>query len=246
MTLLALSFFAGILTVLAPCVFPLLPVIIGGSMSGKSWKRPLIITLSLATSVVVFTLLLQLATKAFSVSPDALKWISGGILILFGLSFVFPKAWSKIMHATGMEARSQQSLAAAGKKEGVWGLVLMGASLGPVFSSCSPTYGYIVATVLNQSVAEGLTHLIAYSLGLAFILGIIAIGGRAITAKLKWAVDPNGAFRKVIGVLFLIVGVAIITGLDKKFEAYVVTTFSDTFVNLVQFEQKLVDVAVGE
>ena len=64
MLLLLISFIAGVLTILAPCVLPLLPVIIGGSISGKTKEksRPYIIAASLAASLVVFTLLLKLST----------------------------------------------------------------------------------------------------------------------------------------------------------------------------------------
>ncbi|MDF2461535.1 MAG: cytochrome biosis protein, partial [Candidatus Saccharibacteria bacterium] len=67
MALLILSFFAGVLTVAAPCILPLLPVIIGGTLvrdgeKGKPWVRPVLIAAGLAVSVVVFTLLLKATT----------------------------------------------------------------------------------------------------------------------------------------------------------------------------------------
>jgi cytochrome c biogenesis protein CcdA len=68
--LLPISFIAGILTILAPCVLPLLPIIIGGSLEEKSIRRPIIITLSLAASIVVFTLILKVSTAFIDIPQD--------------------------------------------------------------------------------------------------------------------------------------------------------------------------------
>jgi len=63
MTLIIVSFLAGIMTILAPCVLPLLPVILGASASESEDKyRPYIIILSLIFSIVIFSLLLKFST----------------------------------------------------------------------------------------------------------------------------------------------------------------------------------------
>ena len=62
MFLLFVSFIAGVLTVLAPCILPLLPVIIGGAAQNHERRNPYIITASLAVAVVLFTLLLKFST----------------------------------------------------------------------------------------------------------------------------------------------------------------------------------------
>src|SRR4051812_8480642 len=92
MALLIIAFLAGILTVLAPCVLPLLPVIVGGSLSGEKIHRhkALTVTLSLGVSVIVFTLLLKVSTLFIHIPESLWMWISGGIIILFGLTILFP------------------------------------------------------------------------------------------------------------------------------------------------------------
>ena len=73
------AFFAGIITVFAPCVFALLPVVIGGSMSGdvQDKRRPFIIAASLAVSLITFTLLLKVTTLFIDVPPAVITGISG-------------------------------------------------------------------------------------------------------------------------------------------------------------------------
>ncbi len=88
MLLLLISFIAGILTVLAPCVLlPLLPVIVGGSVSARAKEkaRPYIIAASLAGSIIGFTLLLKVSTVLINLSPNVLNYVSGGLLVALGV-----------------------------------------------------------------------------------------------------------------------------------------------------------------
>lgn len=225
MTLLILSFMAGVMTVAAPCILPLLPVVIGGSLATngdrKAWYRPLVIVAGLAGSVIIFTLLLKGTTALLGVPQEAWSIISGGIVLLFGLNLLFPIAWERIMVALGLNTASTRLLASTSQKRGIMRDVAVGAALGPVFSSCSPTYALIVAAILPESFAVGLAYLIAYAVGLAAALLLVALAGRAVVQKLGWLSNPYGLFRRVVGVLFVIVGVAVVFGLDKQLQAYV-------------------------
>jgi len=236
---LLISFLAGILTVLAPCVFPLLPVIIGGSLADKSKIRPYVITISLAASIVIFTLILKYSTTLIGVSPQFWKRLSGGIVILFGITYLFPSLWSLIMVKCRFEERAQKNLQASNKKKGVAGMILVGASLGPVFVSCSPTYSVILGTVLPANFFWGFLNLLAYALGLSLVMLCVALFGQKFIVKAKWAVDPRSWFRKILGLLFILVGVAIITGYDKKFEAWLLD--KELIIDATQFEYQLLD-----
>lgn len=215
LTLLVTSFLAGILTVLAPCVLSLLPVIVGGSLIDKNKWRPVIISVSLAVSVVVFTLLLKFFTLFIAVPQIFWTYVSGGIVIFFGLTLVFPSAWDWISVKLKLSQGSEGMLAKAEGKNSVWGAILLGAALGPVFSSCSPTYFVILATVLPVSLGLGIVYLLVYAVGLALILILISILGRALTSKLKFAANPRGWFKRILGILLLVVGIAVVTGVDK-------------------------------
>lgn len=226
MALLILSFIAGVLTVAAPCILPLLPVIVGGSVldgqdQKKNWYRPLVIATSLAVSVVLFTLLLKATTTLLGVPQMVWSVISGVIVILLGLNLLFPLAWEKLMIATRLPISSNKLLGKTLGQNGLGKDILTGAALGPVFSSCSPTYALIVAAVLPASFAKGLLYLIAYAIGLASVLLLVAIAGQAAVKKLGWLSNPQGWFRRVMGVLFIIVGLAVLLGIDKKFQTYV-------------------------
>src|SRR5665213_2903121 len=99
MLLFFISLAAGVLTVLAPCVLPLLPVIIGGSLSGdtKQKSRPYIVAAALAGSIIAFTLILKLSTALIGLSPSVLTAASGGLIIALGLVSVFPDLWEQLL-----------------------------------------------------------------------------------------------------------------------------------------------------
>ena len=219
--LIIASYFAGLLTVLAPCVLPLLPVIIGSSVSGNQRFKPFRITLALAFSLTLFTLLLKASTIFINVSPAFLSGVSGSIIIVFGLITLFPTLWDKISLKLNLSSNSDKLLENATTKGGILGDILIGMSLGPVFASCSPTYAIILATVLPVDFWAGLVYMIIYALGLSTVLLLVSLLGRQFINKIKGLANPNGIFKKVLGIIFLIVGLMIITGADKQFQVFV-------------------------
>ena len=224
MLLLLISFIAGVLTILAPCVLPLLPVIIGGSISGKTKEksRPYIIAASLAASLVVFTLLLKLSTLLINLSPSVLDYISGGLLVLLGLVSIFPELWEKLVIALNWQAASQRFLGRGEHNRDKYiGPILIGVALGPVFASCSPTYAFILASILPHSFVSGLIYLITYSIGLVLALLAVSLVGKKFISRFSWAVDTHSLFRRIIGIIFVLIGIAIITGSEIKIETWV-------------------------
>jgi len=247
MEFLLLSFIAGVLTVLAPCILPLLPVIIGGSVQDNRVIRPVVITVSLAASIVLFTLVLKASTVFIDIPQAFWTYFSGGIILLFAISLLFPITWAKMMQRVtpkkfSLKHASEKALFTQSKKEGLLPMVLMGAALGPVFASCSPTYFLILGTVLPQSFFVGLLNLVVYALGLSLIMFVVAFAGQKALGKLNIASDPKGWFKRGLGILFLLVSIGILTGIDKKIEVAIL----DSGFNISNFEQKLLDQKVQE
>ena len=237
---IVLSYIAGLLTALAPCVLPLLPIVLGGSLIGdkKDAWRPYVITASLVVSLILFTLLLKVSTLFIGIDPKVWTIGSGILIIILGFFMLFPDMWTQIIGKLGLEHKSQGLLGKAYKQENsVLSAILIGAALGPIFSSCSPTYAWVIATVLPSSILLGMLYLSFYVLGVATALLAIALLGRRLLQKIKWASNPRGWFLRGIAVLFILVGVFIATGLDKKIQTYLV---EKDFLNIKLLEQKLV------
>ncbi len=223
MFLLFGAFFAGIITVLAPCVLPLLPIIIGGSVSGdvQDKRRPIIIAASLAVSLIIFTVLLKATTLLINIPPELITYISGGIIVGIGIVFLFPVIYEKLIIALNIQSKSQQLLGKSSGKGAVIGAIITGAALGPVFSSCSPVYAYILATVLPVNFGVAMAYMVAYVLGLSIMLLLIGFIGQKFVRKLKFASNPRGWFSRAVAILFIIVGLLVMTGYDKKLQTYV-------------------------
>jgi cytochrome c biogenesis protein CcdA len=238
MEYLPLSLLGGVLTILAPCVLPLLPVIIGGSLTDKNPWRPFVITGSLALSVVLFSLILKASTALINIPPDFWKWLSGGIVLFFGFTLLFPRAWETVTVKLKLGSKSQGVLQVSSQRKGLLGMVLMGMALGPVFASCSPAYFLILGTVLQESWFWGVINLVVYALGLSAVMLLIALTGQKFMGSLKKAADPKGVFKKVLGALFIIIGIGIIAGYDKKFEAWII---SQGYFGVTALEERLVE-----
>ncbi len=224
MLLLFGAFIAGMLTVLAPCVLPLLPIIIGGSVTGDvhDKRRPFIITASLAVSLFVFTLLLKATTLLIHIPPQSITYLSGAIIILLGLALLFPKVYAIAIAKLGLEQGAQRVLGQGyNDKRAYIGPIVTGAALGPVFSSCSPVYAYILATVLPTNFAQAMVYVISYILGLSVLLLVIGFYGQRFVGRIKFASNPSGWFQRTIAVIFVLVGIMIFTGYGPKIQTYV-------------------------
>ena len=239
MTLLLISFVAGMLTVLAPCILPLLPVVIGSSVGARSKATPYIVIGSLALSILLFTYLLKASTVLIDIPPFVWSYISGGILVLFGLVLFFPGIWEQLPFVKKTNLSANQAIGTGHQKKSAWGDVMIGAALGPVFSSCSPTYFVILATVLPASFFLGTLYLLAYIAGLVFVLVLIALLGQKLTSRLQVAADSHSWFKRGLGLLFVLVGLFIFTGLDKKVETWVLER--GHIDGVLQFENRLLE-----
>ena len=236
MTFLVISFIAGVLTVLAPCILPLLPVVIGSSMSGRSWWTPYIVVGSLAASVIVFTFILKVSTAFIAIPPEVWSYVSAAIVALFGVTLALPGLWERIPGLAKLSAGSNKLVGSGYQKKSVWGDVIIGAALGPVFSTCSPTYFVILASVLPASFLLGTTYLLAYVLGLSLMLLLIAVLGERFVGRLNMFANPHSWFKRGLGVLFILVGLFIAFGFDKKLQTIILDA---GFFDVTKIEQML-------
>lgn len=236
MILLLISFIAGVLTVLAPCILPLLPVIVGGSFTGEINKRKtLTIIGSLGISVIVFTFLLKVSTLFITIPESVWTYVSGGIIIILGIVTLFPSLYDNSF-LNKLSLKSNALMNAGDQKNSFKGDVIVGASLGPVFTTCSPTYFIILATVLPVKPVIGVVYILTYTIGLCLSLFFVAFIGQKIISKLGIVADPKGWFKRTLGIIFILVGLGILTGADKVLQLKLVNA---GFFDVTKVEQKL-------
>ena len=236
MTFLIVSFIAGVLTVLAPCILPLLPVVIGSSAAGRSRWTPYVVVGSLGLSVIAFTFILKVSTAFIAVPPEVWTYLSGGILVLFGATLLFPGMWEMIPGMSKLSVGSNKLVGSGYQKKSLWGDVLIGAALGPVFSTCSPTYFVILASVLPASLFLGTVYIFAYVVGLSLMLLLISLIGERLTKGLAGYADPHSWFKRGLGVLFIVVGILLAFGIEKQFQIFILNA---GFFDVTKVEQYL-------
>jgi cytochrome c biogenesis protein CcdA len=244
--LLLVCFVAGVLTVASPCVLPLLPVIVGGSVvrsspdgaiADRQWYRPIVIAGALTASILLFSLLLIATTALLGVPRLVWQLIAGGIVVALGVTLLFPRLWDAVMTATGIQRRANLALDRSYRRGGLLGDILLGAALGPTFSSCSPTFALVMATVLPASFGAGVLYVTVYAVGLSATLLLVAFLGAAFARRLGWLSRPDGWFRRTIGALFIVVGLAVILGLDHQVQAFLLE--QGWYDPMARFEESL-------
>lgn len=144
------------------------------------------------------------------------------MIALFGYITLVPEAWDRLMDRLGLFAKSKHALESETQKQTMTGDILIGLFLGPVFTGCSPVLLAILPLISESSPVIGSIYLIAYIIGLVGLLFLIAVFGQKLTKKLRFATNPHGIFKRHLGVILLIMGLLIMTGGDKKFEAWMI------------------------
>lgn len=240
MFLLTLSFLAGILTILTPCVLPVIPVIVGGSIEDKDRWKPVRIVSALAITVFIFTLLLKVSTLFIGVNNTVWEIASGFLIMLVGLAMLFNKQWQYIAVELGLSNRSHEALHDNTQKNSALSDIFVGIVLGPVFTSCSPTYFFIVGTVIPQDLATGIINLIVYILGLTISLLLVSFAGQKLLSKLQVYSRPDSKVRQVVAILFIVTGFLIASGLIKDLEAYLIQSSGVDFLYLESKLQEMI------
>jgi peptide methionine sulfoxide reductase msrA/msrB len=240
MVFFIISILAGIFTVLAPCILPLLPVVIGASEEGSRGvsRRALTVIGSLSASVVLFTLLLKATTLFISIPQSFWTSFSGSVIVLVGIAIAFPSFWAKIPYVSKVGTLSNKAVGTGYQKKSYKGDILIGLALGPVFTTCSPTYLFIIATVLPATFVVGFVYLLGFTLGLAISLLLIAYFGQQIVNKVMTRMQTTGTIKKLFGVLIILVGVAVFTGYDKKIETFILDS---GYGATIQLEDSLIE-----
>ncbi|MEK7181761.1 MAG: hypothetical protein AAB615_00485, partial [Patescibacteria group bacterium] len=120
LTLLVLAFFSGVITIFAPCIWPLLPILLSASaMTGK--RRPAGIVLGIITSFTLFTLFLSYLLHILPIPPDLFRNGAAFIIILLGLSLAVPYLSKRLEGAVSGFIGKFGSTLTKKQGEGFWG-----------------------------------------------------------------------------------------------------------------------------
>lgn len=224
--LIVFAFLSGIVTILSPCILPMLPIILSGSVGSK--KKPYGIVLGFITSFTIFSLTLSTIVNMLKIPDDALRNIAILFIITFGLIMILPKLKEKyeklVSRFFGKRSNKKQG-------NGFTGGVFVGLSLGLIWTPCvGPIMASIITLAITQTVdIASVLIIIAYTLGTSIPMLIIIQGGRKIFKRI-----PN--ISKYFGVIMVLVGLSLFFGLDRKFQTFILEKFPNYGSGLTFFE----------
>ena len=232
--LIGFAFLGGIVTILSPCILPILPLVLSGSITGGK-RRPLGVVTGFIASFTFFTLFLSAIVRATGISADALRIVAVVVIAFFGLSLVIPSLQKK------MEVWFSR-LANAGPKgnanDGYVSGVIVGLSLGIVWTPCvGPILAAIITLAATASVDLGAVIItLAYAIGTAIPLLAITYGGRNLLTSHPGLINNSLRIQKAFGVLMLITAIAIYFSWDRAFQTYILDRFPSYGTGLTKLE----------
>lgn len=221
------AFIAGIVTILSPCILPVLPIVLSGTVGGKF--KPWGVVTGFITSFTVFTLFLSTLVKLLGVPSESLRLVSILILVFFGISLLVPQTQILLEKLFSGLANFTPKV----EGTGFWGGILLGLSLGLVWTPC---VGPILASVIALAAAGGVT-IQTFFITLAYSIGTV-IPMFAVMSWGRLAIKNTDVLQKIFGLLMILTALALFSNLDRKLQVWVTTTFPNYGANLTQFEQK--------
>ena len=231
---LGLSIAAGGLTTLSPCVFPLLPLVLGGAVQGNR-LAPVAMGLGMMASFAAIGMLLGALGPALGIDADTVRVAGAAMLIAFALVMLVPalgERFAQWMLPIASAANTASTRLDGGSLAGALGI---GAVLGLVWSPCSgPLLGSALTLVAAEGgVARGGIVLALFGLGAALPLVGVAYASRSGFTRVRdWVLLRVESVRHVFALLLGAMGVAILTGADKWVEARVLNWLPDAWINL--------------
>lgn len=235
--LLLFAFISGLVTIFAPCIWPLLPIILSASTSGGH-KKPLGITLGIVISFALITLTISYIVKIIPFDPEVLRYFAVVVIGFLGLTLVIP-ALSAKLEAAVSRLSGKFGIVSNPTKTGFWSGFVTGFALGIVWTPCA---GPILATIATLAATQAVNLnvilvTIVYVIGVGIPLFIFATAGSALFAKSRVLSKYTGRIQQVFGVIMIVTAVSIATNYDKVIQTKLLDVFPSYSNFLTSFEK---------
>jgi cytochrome c-type biogenesis protein len=221
---LGLALLAGVLSVLSPCVLPLLPIVLGTAASAHR-LGPLALAVGLAISFTAIGLFVATVGFAMGLDTGVFRTVSAILLIGVGLVLLVPKLQEQFALAATPISNWAGSYADNFTPRGLAGQFGLGLLLGAVWSPCvGPTLG--AASVLaakGEDLGQVALTMLAFGIGAA--LPLMLLGFLSREAMMRWRgrlMETGSVGKTLLGVLLIAVGLLVATNIDKRIEAVLV------------------------
>ncbi len=215
-----LSFLAGCITSLSPCVLPALPLVIGSAFQAHR-HGPLALSAGMIVSFTIIGVAAAASGTVLGLGPGSIRIVAAGMMIVVGLILIIPALGRRCADLLAPLARQTENMLQRSPLRGLAGQFVIGALLGAVWSPCSgPTLGAAIAFAAQaESRLRGALMLAIFGLGAALPLLFVAYGSQRLLVNYKNRFISSGTvIKQIFGAIILLIGVLIITGLDRTVE----------------------------
>ena len=218
--LYGVAFISGLFTILAPCIWPLLPIVLADVTQSNSKRRPFGITAGVAISFAFFTLAISALESSLGFSPNVLRKMAVIVLLVIGISMVVP-ALSRRMEASISSLSGRIGGVGKNQRSDFSGGFVTGLALGVVWTPCSGPILASVATLAatNKVSIQVVVVTLFYVAGVSIPLFGFAVGGQKLLSKSRRLSKHTGRIQIASGVIMIITAVGIYTNYDKTIEA---------------------------
>jgi cytochrome c biogenesis protein CcdA len=235
MTALFLAFAAGALTTINPCVLPLLPILVGSAFASGRFG-PIALGAGLVTAFTIVGVAVSASGSFLGLDDRALRTIAAVIFLAAGLVLLVPPLERRISAALAPMGTAGATLAQRVSGAGLAGQFGVGLLAGAIWTPCSgPSLAAAFALAAEAGgIPAAALRMFVFGLGAACVVALLAIGSQAVIARRKQAIGGVSRYAKPIaGALFVAVGIAVVTGIDKRAEAFLVERSPDWLIELV-------------
>lgn len=234
--LLIFAFLSGLVTIAAPCIWPLLPIILSSSAHGGH-RKPLGITVGITSSFAIFTLTLSYIVSIIPLDLDALRLVAVGIIAFFGFTLVIPKL-NQIVEGAVSRLSGKLGGLTSQKGSGFGSGLITGLALGIVWTPCA---GPILATIATLAATQAVNFQIilvtvVYVIGVGIPLFVFALLGNRFFAKSKSLSKYTGRIQQVFGLIMIIMAFLILTNQDKVLQVRLLDAFPQYSKFLINLE----------
>ena len=223
---LVFAYLAGILTLINPCVLPVLPIVLASSLH-RDRRAPVALAAGLSLSFVALGLGVTALGPALGLDGDALARTAALVMVGFGLVMVVPAFSQRFSAATAGFASVADARIDQTHDAGLGGQFLSGALLGAVWSPCiGPTLGAAIALAsTGESLGRAGAIMLAFALGVSTLILALAYGAQSAIRRRQGALRLLAERAKpIMGVVFILVGAALWFRLNHIVEAWLINT----------------------
>jgi cytochrome c-type biogenesis protein len=205
---LIFAYGAGLLTLINPCVLPVLPIVLATALQASRWG-PLALAAGMSLSFVVLGVAVSAFGRAVGLTADGIAQAGAVLMILFGIVLLVPQASALFSTATaGVAARADSGLDDINRSS-LSGQFIGGMLLGAVWSPCvGPTLGGAISLASQgESLLRATAIMLFFALGISTIIVVLGYGARSALQKRQAAMRRFAtAARPALGTVFIAVG----------------------------------------